>query len=366
MKKQALLFLVVLVIISLSFSSCGIFHEHTFGEWQYNGSGHFQECSCGYTITENSSKHIDENRDEECDICRYIMKYEINTLGDLSWYLLYYYDLNQYEYWQETNMKAHSIHEMNFKNTLTYNESKARVKFQTPYFDEYLTTLPQYEEYIKSNTDYYSYRKSSGYIQVDIPASYYLFETQETIRYGSSEQHCDYQRYAHIDSKFQTVNEFYDTTSSLDMTKTTYEDSAAYNGYNLSYKNEITNSVAGEISYFIRYYLNVEVTDHGDLILPEDSYFDSIEIKTENDIVYFIVAKNDGKNFFEDDVRYTINGSINLKTHNLSYNIKKSYYFDGELMSYVDYDYDLTLTNESINIEFDFNGDFEEIYIETP
>lgn len=366
MKKKALLFLIILVIISLSFSSCDLFHEHTFGEWQYDDSGHFRKCSCGYTITEISSKHIDEDRNEKCDICRYIMKYEINTLRDLSWYLLYYYDLNQYEYWNENNMKPHSIHEMNFKNTLTYNESKARVKFQATYFDEYLTTLPQYEEYIKSNTDYYSYHKNSGYIQVDIPASYYLFETQETIRYGSSEQHCDYQRFAYIDSKFQTVNEFYDTTSSLDLTKTIYEGSAAYNEYTLSYKNDITNSVAGEISYFIRYYLNVEMTDHGELILPEDSYFNCIDIKTENDIVYFSIAKNDGKNFFEDDIRYTINGLINLKTHNLSYNIKKSYYFNGELMSYVDYDYDLTLSNDSINFEFDFNGDFEEIYIETP
>ena len=108
------------------------------------------------------------------------------------------------------------------------------------------------------------------------------------------------------------------------------------------------------------------MTDHGELILPEDSYFNCIDIKTENDIVYFSIVKNDGKNFFEDDIRYTINGLTNLKTHNLSYNIKKSYYFNGELMSYVDYDYDLTLSNDSINFEFDFNGDFEEIYIETP
>jgi len=366
MKKQALSCFIILVIISLLFSSCGIFHKHTFGEWQYNGSGHFRECSCGYTISEISSKHIDENRDNACDICRYIVKYEINSLRDLSWYLLYYYDLHQYEYWQETNMKAHSIHEMNFKSTLTYNDSRARVKFQTPYFNEYLTTLPAYAEYVKSNTKYYSYSKGSGYTQANTPEIYYLFETHETICYGSSDQHCDYQRFTNTESKFKTVNEFYETTSSLDLTKTIYKDSASYNEYTLSFKNEIENSVAGEISYFIRNYLNVEVTDYGELILPEDSFFDSIDIKTENDIVYFSIAKNDGSNFCEEDIRYCINGSINLKTHNLSYNIKRSYYLDGELMSYVDYDYDLTLTNEPIHIEFDFNGEFEEIYIETP
>ncbi len=362
MRKHIWAVWVMILVISLLFSSCDILHKHTFGEWQFNGSGHFKECSCGYILSESSSKHIDEDKDDACDICRYSIKYEINSLSDLSWYLLYYYELSQYEYLKENNMKVHSIHEMNFKNTLTYNESKARVKFQTPYFNEYLTTLPAYAEYIKSNSEYYSYHKGSGYIQVDIPVKYYLFETQETIRYGLSDQHCDYERFTDTDSKFKIVNDFYETTSSLSLMKRIYESSESYNAHNLSFKNEIINSVIGEISYFIRYYLNVEFRDYGEIILPETSYFDSIDIRTENGIVYFSVEKNDGKTFWVDDIRYTINGSINLKTHNLSYNVKQSYYFNGELMSYVDYDYDLTLTNEPIEIEFDFSGEFEEVY----
>lgn len=365
MRKPVTTVLIMSLGISLLFSSCDILHRHTFGEWQYNGSGHFKECSCGYTISESSSKHIDENKDDACDICRYPMKYEINSLSDLSWYLLYYYELSQYEYLEENNMKIHSIHNMNFKNTLTYNESKIRVKFQTPYFNEYLTGLPEHVEYIKSNAEYYSCYIGSGYIQVDIPVKYYLFETQETIRYGLSDQHCDYQRFTDTDSKFKTVNNFYETTSSSTLTKRIYRDSESYDENNLSFKNEIINSVAGEISYFIRYYLNVEFTDHGEIILPEVSYFDSMDIRTEKDIVYFSVEKNDGKTFWGDDKRYSIIGSINLKTHNLSYNVKESYYFDGEIMSYDDYDYDLSLTNEPIDIEFDLNGDFEEVYMET-
>lgn len=364
MKKRILTAWIIILVGSLLLSSCSMLHQHTFGEWQYNGSGHFQKCSCGYTISQSYSEHIDENRDDACDICRYLMKYEINSLYDLSWYLLYYYDLNQYEYLQENNMKLHSIHEMNFKNTLTYNENNTRVEFQTPYFNEYLTILPAYTEYIKSNTEYYSYHKGSGYIQVDIPASYYLFETQETIRYGSSAQHCDYERFTDTDAKFKEVNEFYETTSSLELTKRIYEDAEAYNEDTLSFKHEILHSVAGEISHLIRYYLNVELNDNGELILPENSYFNSIDIRTEDDIVYFSVDKNDGKTFWDDDIRYRLNGSINLKTHNLSYNMKQSYYFDGVLMSYVDYDYDLILTNEPIDIVFDFSGIFEEVYIE--
>ena len=33
-------------------------------------------------------------------------------------------------------------------------------------------------------------------------------------------------------------------------------------------------------------------------------------------------------------------------------------------MHYVDYDYDLSLTNDPIGIEFDTDGAFEEIYME--
>ena len=365
MKKHTLTVLIMTVIASLLLSSCNILHRHTFGDWQYNGSGHFKECSCGYTISQSTSKHMDEDKDDACDICHYPMKYEINSLSDLSWYLLYYYESNQYAYSEETNMKIHSIHEMNFKNTLTYNENQTRVKFQTPYFNEYLTALPKHAEYIKSNAEYYSHYTESGYIQVNTTENHYLFETQETVRYGLSDQHCDYQRFTNTTSKFKTVNDFYDTTSSSTLTKGIYADPESYDEHNMSFKNEVINSVIGEISHFIRYYLNVEFTDHGEIILPETSYFDNVDIRTENGIVCFSIEKSDGKTFWGDDERYTIIGSINLKTHNLSYNVKKSYYFDGEILSYVDYDYDLSLTNEPIDIEFDFNGEFKEVYIET-
>lgn len=353
----------MMLAISLLLSSCNVLHKHSLGEWKYNSNGHFKECSCGYTIYKNSSKHIDEDKDEFCDLCRYSMKYEINSLCDLSWYLLYYYDRNVYGYLQENNMKVHSIHDMNFKNTLTYNDRKVRVKFYAPHFNEYLTALPEYTEYVKSNEEYYSYHKGSGYIQVDIPAKHYLFETQETIRYGLSDQYCDYERFTDTDSKFKTVNDFYETTSSSQLTKRIYENSEAYNEHNLSFKNEITNSVANEISYFIRYYLNVEFNDYGEIVLPDISYFDGIDIKTEKDIVYFSIEKNDGKTFFNEDKRYNINGTINLKTHNLSYNIKESYYVDEEIMYNVDYDYNLVLTKESIDIKFDIDGEFEEVYM---
>lgn len=365
MKKRILSIVTMVLFLLLSLSSCGILHKHTLGEWQYNGSGHFRECSCGYTISNDSSKHIDEDKDDACDICRYPMKYEINSLGDLSWYLLYYYDLSQYEYLQESNMKVHNIREMNFKNMLTYHENKTRVTFDIPYFNEYLTALPMHVEYVKSNEEYYSYHMSSGYSKIDTSAQYYLFSTQETIRYGLSDQLCDYERFSETKSKFITVNDFFEPTSTLRLKKNVYENAKFYDEYDLSLKNEIINSVAGRIAHFIRYYLNVEFSDDGNIILPEDSYFDSIDIRTANDIVCFSVEKNDGKTFFSEDIRYSINGSINLRTHSLLCNIKESYYIDGEIMSYVDYDYDLEMTNEPISIEFDMNGVFEEIYIET-
>ena len=364
MRKHMLAVLVMILVISLLFSSCDVLHKHTFGEWQHNGSGHFKECSCGYIISESSSKHIDEDKDDACDICRYLMKYEINSLRDLSWYLLYYYDLRQSDYLQENNMKVHNIHDMNFKNTLTYNEKKTRVNFEEPYFNEYLTALPMHEEYVKSNAEYYSYYKSSGYSQTDVPAKCYSFGTQENIRYGLSDQYCDYERFTETKSNFKTVNDFYETTFSSRLTKTIYEDSEFYDEHNLSFKNEIIYSVTNKISYFIRYYLNVEFRDYGEIVLPEASYFDSFDVRTENDTVYFSIEKNDGKTFFNEDIRYSISGSINLRTHNLSYNVKESYYIDGEIMYYVDYDYNLTLTNEPIEIEFDFNGEFEEVYVE--
>lgn len=364
MKKQYLVIFSMISAISLLFSSCDIFHKHVFGEWQYDGSGHFQECSCGYRISQSPSKHIDENKDEACDMCHYSMKYEINSLQDLSWYLLYYYELSQYEYLQESNMKPHSIHDMNFQNTLTYNERTVRVKFYAPYFYEYLTGLPNSAEYIKSNTEYYSRSVGSGYSQHNIPLEYYLFSTQETIRYGLSDKGCDYERFCETSSKFKTVNDFYETTSSSTLTKKIYNDPVYYDNHNLSYKNEIIHSVAGEISQLIRYYLNVEFFDYGNIVLPDMSYFDSIDIKTENGIVYFRIEKNDGKTFWGEDKRYSINGTINLTTYHISYNMKESYYIDGEVMSYVDYDYSLVLTDEPIAIEFDINGEFEEVYIE--
>ena len=364
MRKRAFAALAIILVMSLLLSSCNAFHRHELGEWQYNGSGHFRECACGYTISQSSSKHIDKNRDDACDVCGYPMVYEIDSLADLSWYLLYYYEQSQYEYLEESNMKLHSIHDMNFKNTLTYNEAKARVKFEYPYFNEYLTSLPKYAEYVKSGEEYYSRHVNSFYSQHNVPLEYYLFSTQETIRYGSSESHCDYQRFTDTGSKFITVNDFYETTTYSKLTKRIYNGSETYNKNNLSFKNEILNTVAGEISHFIRYYLNVEFTDHGEIVLPDSSYFDCIDIKTEDGIVYFSIEKSDGKTFFDDDIRYNISGSINLKTHNLSYNVKESYYSDGEIMSYVDYDYDLTLTNEPINLEFDFTGEFEEVYME--
>ena len=365
MRKHMLTVFVIILVILLSFSSCNILHRHTLGEWQWNGNGHFKECSCGYILAESSSKHIDKDRDEACDFCRYSMKYEINSLQDLSWYLLYYYELNQYEYWQECNMKPHSIHDMNFKNTLTYNEKKTRVNFEEPYFNEYLTALPMHEEYIKSNNEYYLYYKTSWYSQTDVPAKYYSFRTQETVRYGLSDKYCDYEIFTETKSNFKEVNDFYERNSSTDLTKTVYKDSASYDEHTLSSKHETMYAVINNISYFIRYYLNVEFKDDGEVIIPDTSYFDSIHINTENDTVYFNIEKQDGKTFWGEDIRYVIRGSINLKTHNLSYNIKKSYYIDGEIMSYVDYDYNLSLTNDPIYIEFDTNGNFEEVYMES-
>ena len=364
MKKRLPVCFALMLTIALLLSSCNIFHRHTLGEWQYNGSGHFRECSCGYTLSESSAPHVDKDRDEECDLCRYPMKYEINSLQDLSWYLLYYYERSLYEYFEESNMKPHSIHDLNFKNTLTYNERNVRVKFKAPYFNEYLTGLPESAEYVKSNTEYYSHNVGSGYSQHNIPLDYYLFSTQETIRYGSSDGHCDFKKFTETASKFKTVNDFYETTTLSESEKRIYKDTESYNGNNLSFKNEILNSVSGKISHLIRYYLNVEFTEHGDIVLPENSYFDSINVKTDSGTVYFSIKKMDGETFWGDDTRYDINGRIDLKTHNLSYNVKESYYFEGELMSYVDYDYDLTLTNEKISIEFDTSGDFEEVYMD--
>ena len=366
MKKYIRITLVMLLMNVMLLSSCTVLHKHSLGAWQYDGSGHFKECACGYRLSQSASDHVDEDRDEQCDMCLYTMKYEINSLRELSWYLLYYYELSQYDDVRESNMKAHSIHDMNFKNTLTYHEKNTRVSFEEPYFSEYLTALPMHEEYVKSNGEYYSYYKASGYSQTDVPAKYYSFRTQEMIRYGACDLACDYERVTETKSNFREVNDFYETTSSSRLTKTIYEDSALYEGENLSFKNEIIYVVINKLSYFIRYYLNVEVNDHGELILPEDSYFDSIDIKTENDVVYFDIVKNDGNTFWGEDIRYSISGSINLKTHNLSYNMKESYYLNGELMSYVDYDYDLALTNEAIDISFDFSGSFDEVYVENP
>ncbi len=360
MRKHTLPILLMIIIASLLFTSCGIFHKHTFGEYQYDGIGHFKECSCGYRISESSSEHIDRDRNEACDICGHLMEYEINSLEELSWYLLYYYEMNQYEYLDETNMKFHSIHDMNFKNTITYNESTSRVGF----FNEYLTTLPRYEEYVKSNTEYYYNYKISFYSQTNVPADYYSLITQETVQYGLSEQYCDYNRFTETVSKFKTINDFYETVSSSTLTKKIYKDSETYSGDTLSAKHGTVNSVANGISSFIRYYLNVEFTDQGTIVLPEASYFDSVDIRTENDIVNFNIEKNDSKTFEGEDVRYSIEGAINLATYNFSYNMKKSYYIDGELRSYTDYDYDLTLTDDPIAIEFDTDGEFEEIFIE--
>lgn len=354
----------IALILMLSLSLCEIGHKHTLGEWQYNGSGHFRECSCGYTIAEITSKHIDQNSDDLCDICNYVVKYEINSLYDLSWYLLYYYELSQYDYLQENNMKAHNIHDMNFKNVLTYNEKKTRVLFEEPYFNEYLTALPMHEEYVKSNNEYYSYYKASGYSQTDVPAKYYSFITQETVRYGLSDKYCDYERFTETKSNFKTVNDFYETTSLFRLTKNVYKDSASYDEHNLSLKNETMYIVINKISHFIRYYLNVEFKEDGAVVLPEESYFDSIYIETENDIVYFSIEKQDGKTFWGEDIRYVIRGSINLKTHNFSYNIKESYYIDNDIYYYIDYNYTLSLTNDQIGIEFDTNGAFEEVYME--
>lgn len=363
-RKYMLAVLVMLLVVSLLFLSRDILHKHTFGEWQYNGCEHFKECSCGCIISESSSTHIDEDKDDECDICRYSMKYEINSLCDLSWYLLYYYELRQSDYLQEKNMKLHNIHDKNFKNTLVYNAKKTRVNFEEPYFNEYLTALPMHEEYVKSNAEYYSYYQTSGYLQPNASVERYSFSTQETIRYGLSDQNCDYERFIETKSDFKTVNDFDDATFSSRLTKTIYKDSECYDEHSLSFKNEILNSVTDGISHFIRYYLNVEFTDYGEIVLPDLSYFNNFDVRTEKDIVYFNIEKNDGKTFFNGDIRYSISGSINLKTHNLSYNVKESYYIDGEIMYYVDYDYKLTLTKDPIEIEFDFNGEFEEVYVE--
>ena len=362
MKKRILSMLLVVALLSLS--SCAFFHRHELGEWQYRDLQHYRTCSCGYTLTENVASHIDENHDEKCDLCRCSLKYEINSLYDLSWYLLYYYERSEYPYLEDSNMKPHSLYDANFRNTLTYNESMGRVTFEYPDFNEYLSTLPRHETYVRSGAEYYSYHQGSGYSQTDVPAKYYSFRTQETIRYGRSDTFCDYERFTETKSNFKEVNIFYETLSSSRLTKTVYPDASAYNENNLSFKNEILSSITGKIHYFLRYYLNVELQEDGELILPELSYFDRIDVKTENSIVYFSVEKQDGNTFFGEDIRYSISGQIDLRTHMLSYNVKESYYLDGEIMYYVDYDYRLTLTSDPIDIDFDFGGTFEEIYIE--
>ena len=362
MKKRILSLLLVFALLSLS--SCSLFHRHELGEWQYRDLQHYRTCSCGYTLAENLSKHIDENYDEKCDLCRCSLKYEINSLYDLSWYLLYYYELSEYASLEDNTMKPHGLYDVNFSNTLTYNESMTRVTFEYPDFNEYLPALPRHEAYVKSGTEYYSYYQGSGYSQTDVPAKYYSFRTQETIRYGRSDELSDYERFTETKSNFKEVNVFYETLSSSRLTKTVYPDASAYNENNLSFKNEILSSVTGKIHYFLRYYLNVEIQEDGELILPELSYFDRLEIKTENGIVYFTVEKQDGDTFFGEDIRYSISGTIDLRTHRLSYNVKESYYLDSEITYYVDYDYSLALTSDPIDIDFDFSGEFEEIYIE--
>lgn len=362
MKKRILSLLLVFALLSLS--SCSLFHRHELGEWQYRDLQHYRACSCGYTLAENLSGHIDENHDDECDLCRCSLKYEINSLYDLSWYLLYYYELSEYAYLEDSNMKPHSLHSANFSNTLTYNEKYTRVAFEYPDFNEYLPALPMHEAYVKSGTEYYSYHQGSGYSQTDVPAKYYSFRTQENIRYGRSDELTDYERFTETKSNFKEVNVFYETLSSSHLTKTVYPNASAYDENNLSFKNDILSSVTGKISYFLRYYLNVDMQEGGELILPELSYFDRIDVKTENGIVYFTVEKQDGNTFFGEDIRYSISGTIDLRTHRLSYNVKESYYSDGEITYYVDYDYSLSLTSDPIDIDFDFSGEFEEVYME--
>lgn len=226
-----------------------------------------------------------------------------------------------------------------------------------------MTRLPSDEEYIKSDAEYYYHYINSFYTKTNIPVDYCSYITQETIRYGvsDSEQGYDYERFYETVSKFREVNDFFETTSSSDLTKKIYTDVEYYNDANSSYKNQTEDVVFSDISHFIESRLNVEFID-GEIILPEASYFNNLDIRTENDIAYFQIEKNDGKTSGK-DTRYSINGTINLKTQALSYNEKGGNYVDGELRSYADFDYDLTVTNQPIDIEFDTNGEFKESYI---
>ena len=66
-----------LLVFGLCLVGCKRSHEHTWGEWQYNNEYHWRNYSCEHSTPNNSSKHIDDNNDNECDVCLY--KIHVNT-----------------------------------------------------------------------------------------------------------------------------------------------------------------------------------------------------------------------------------------------------------------------------------------------
>ena len=66
-----------LLVFGLCLVGCEQSHEHTWGEWQYNDEYHWRNYNCEHSTTNNYSKHIDDNNDNECDVCLY--KIHVNT-----------------------------------------------------------------------------------------------------------------------------------------------------------------------------------------------------------------------------------------------------------------------------------------------
>ena len=88
MKKIFIISICAFVCATLLAACDSLEHEHTYGDWTRSADGHFHPYSCGCPQAEIYELHIDEDKNGECDACKYYV-------GKPHKYHDYYWDINE-------------------------------------------------------------------------------------------------------------------------------------------------------------------------------------------------------------------------------------------------------------------------------
>jgi len=88
MKKLFAILICAIMCVTLLASCVPLKHEHTYGDWISGEDGHFHLYSCDCPQAEIYELHIDDDKNDICDVCGYEMSTNVETKKSLEYKLL--------------------------------------------------------------------------------------------------------------------------------------------------------------------------------------------------------------------------------------------------------------------------------------